>query len=175
LAIEKWRSYLQHQPFIIKTDHKSLLYLTEQRVTTKLQQKALMKLMDLQYSIQYKKGTTNTADDALSRCDHTEDLIAISECIPSWVQKLQEGYEDDHQAKQLLVQLAVASDSHPDFKLQNGILRYKGRVWVGHNATAQNHILIALHDSGLGGHSGISATYSRVKQLFAWPGLKQSV
>jgi hypothetical protein len=46
---------------------------------------------------------------------------------------------------------------------------------VGNNSTAQDHILIALHDSGVGGHSGISATYARVRQLFAWPNLKQTV
>jgi len=51
LAVEKWRSYLQHQPFVIRTDHRSLQHLTEQRVATKLQHKALMKLMDLQYVI----------------------------------------------------------------------------------------------------------------------------
>ena len=51
LAIEKWRSYLQHQHFIIKTDHKRLQYLTDQRVSTRLQLKALLKLMDLQYTI----------------------------------------------------------------------------------------------------------------------------
>ena len=47
MAIEKWRPYLQHKEFIIKTDHKSLLYLTDQRIHTKLQHKALLKLMDL--------------------------------------------------------------------------------------------------------------------------------
>jgi hypothetical protein len=47
LAVDKWRFYLQHQEFLIKTDHKSLLHLTEQRIQTKLQQKALLKLMDL--------------------------------------------------------------------------------------------------------------------------------
>ena len=31
LVIEKWRSYLQHQPFVIRTDHRSLQHLTEQR------------------------------------------------------------------------------------------------------------------------------------------------
>lgn len=36
LAIDKWRCYLQHQEFILKTDHRSLLFLTEQRATTKL-------------------------------------------------------------------------------------------------------------------------------------------
>ena len=36
LAIEKWRSYIQHQTFIIRTDHQSLQHLTEQRVSTRL-------------------------------------------------------------------------------------------------------------------------------------------
>ena len=29
MAVERWRPYLQHQEFIIKTDHKSLAYLNE--------------------------------------------------------------------------------------------------------------------------------------------------
>jgi len=43
---------------------------------------------------------------------------------------------------------------------------------VGTNALAQQHILQALHDSGIGGHSGITATYIRVKAL---SNLKQTV
>ena len=35
LAIDKWRQYLQHAEFVIRTDHMSLLYLTEQRVSSK--------------------------------------------------------------------------------------------------------------------------------------------
>ena len=101
-AIEKWRPYLQHQPFVIITHHRSLQHLTEQRVTSKLQHKALIKLMDLQYTIQYKKGVNNAAADALSRCEHTDAVQAIYECLPTWVQKLTEGYGDDDQAKQLL-------------------------------------------------------------------------
>lgn len=42
---------MQHAEFIIRTDHKSLLYLTEQRVSSKIQHKALMKRMDLQFKI----------------------------------------------------------------------------------------------------------------------------
>ena len=122
LAIEKWRSYLQHQPLVIITHHRSLQHLTEQRVTSKLQHKALIKLMDLQYTIQYKKGVNNAAADALSRCEHTNTVQAISECLPTWVQKLKEGYEDDDQAKQLLQELAVSPDSNQDYKLQNRVL-----------------------------------------------------
>jgi hypothetical protein len=174
-AVERWRSYLQHQPFIIRTDHRSLQHLTGQRLATKLQRKAMIKLMDLQYTIQYKKGTTNAAADALSRVEHDQEVQAISECIPTWVQKLKEGYEEDDQAKQLIAELAIAPDSHPDYTLHNGVLRFRGRIWVGNNRTAQHHILIALHDSGVGGHSGISATYARVRQIFAWPNLKSTV
>jgi hypothetical protein len=67
LAVEMWRAYLIGQEFVIKTDHRSLLHLTEQKITSKLQQKALLKLMDLNFTIQYKKGTSNSAADALSR------------------------------------------------------------------------------------------------------------
>ncbi|CAD6241764.1 unnamed protein product [Miscanthus lutarioriparius] len=98
LAIEKWRPYLQHQPFVIKTDHRSLQHLTEERVSTKIQHKALIKLMDLQYTIQYKKRVNNAAADALSRCEHQNTVHAISKCLPTWVQRLQEGYEDDDHA-----------------------------------------------------------------------------
>lgn len=63
---------------IIRTDHKSLSYLTEQKATTQLQQKALMKMMDLNFKIQYKKWITNAAADALSRCPDPESVFAIS-------------------------------------------------------------------------------------------------
>lgn len=59
--------------------------------------------------------------------------------------------------------------------MQNGLIRYKGRIWIGNNKLAQQYILQSFHNSGVGGHSGINATYHRVKSLFAWPHLKSSV
>ena len=51
LVVDKWRSYLQHKEFIIRTDQKSLLHLGEQRLTTSMQHKAFVKLMGLRYRI----------------------------------------------------------------------------------------------------------------------------
>lgn len=45
-----------------------LLHLIEHRVTTKIQQKELLKLMDLQLKIVYKEGISNRPVDAVSRC-----------------------------------------------------------------------------------------------------------
>jgi hypothetical protein len=42
------------------------------------------------------------------------------------------------------------------YSLQDGILRYKGRIWLGNHTAAQEAVLLALHAIGLGGHSGIS-------------------
>lgn len=53
LAVNKWRSYLQHAEFVIQTDHKSLTHLNEQQLGTSMQQKAFVKLMGLQYVIKY--------------------------------------------------------------------------------------------------------------------------
>jgi hypothetical protein len=131
--------------------------------------------MDLQYAIQYKKGSTNAAADALLRCPDPPDIYAVSEVVPTWLQKLQQGYDDDEETKKLLTTVTLDLDSHKNYTLTSGILRFKGHVWVGNNALAQQNILQALHSSGVGGHSGIQGTYHCVKQLFAWPALKNSV
>jgi hypothetical protein len=67
LAIDQWKAYLQPAEFIIHTGHKSLTHLIDQRLHTYWQQKVLTKLMSYQYKITYKKGTSNSAADALSR------------------------------------------------------------------------------------------------------------
>jgi hypothetical protein len=51
--------------------------LDEQRLTTPWQQKALTKLLGLQYSIEYKRGSTNQVADALSR----HPAISLSELM----------------------------------------------------------------------------------------------
>ena len=55
--------------------------------------------MDLKFQIQYNKGTSNAAAVALSR--HPDHLLvaAISASIPSWLQRLQDGYSDDTHAQ----------------------------------------------------------------------------
>lgn len=59
--------------------------------------------------------------------------------------------------------------------MKDGIIGHKGRVWVGNNTLARQHILQALHSSGIGGHSVIQATYHRVKTYFSWPKMKEVV
>jgi len=70
MAVERWRHYIEHYQFIIKSGHKSLKFLLEQRKHTLIQREGLTKLLGLKYTIQYRKRKENTLmamADALSR------------------------------------------------------------------------------------------------------------
>nr|GEZ23961.1 hypothetical protein [Tanacetum cinerariifolium] len=76
-ALHKWRGYLLDRHFIIKTDHFSLKYLLEQRITTPAPMKWLPKLMRFDYEIVFKMGIENGAADALSRVDTGSQLLSM--------------------------------------------------------------------------------------------------
>lgn len=176
LAVQQWRSYLQLGEFIIKTDHKSLTHLTDQRLHTEWQQKVLTKMMGLQYKVMYKKGVNNAAADSLSRKPPaSSQVLAVSTLQPAWLSAVQASYLSDEFAQSLLQKLAVAPQSDERYTLIQGILRYRGRIWVGPDVSLQLQIIAAFHDSPQGGHSGFPVTYRRVNSLFKWPGMKQLI
>ncbi|GKC59570.1 putative mitochondrial protein [Tanacetum coccineum] len=76
-ALEKWRGYLLDRHFKIKTNHLSLKYLLDQRISTPTQMKWLPKLMGFDYEIKYKKGKDNVAADALSIIQGNAQLLNI--------------------------------------------------------------------------------------------------
>jgi len=161
--------------FFIHTDHRSLVHLNKQRLHTAWQQKVFSKLLGLQYRILYKKGSENGAVDALSRRVPTLQSYAISSVSNTWLQEVVRGYSSDPAAMTLLSQLAASPESHPPFSLVQSVIRYKKRLWLGSNKPMQLKIMMALHSSPLGGHSGAPATYSKIKALFFWPGMKSDI
>lgn len=177
MAVDHWRSYLQMGEFCILTDHNSLMHLSEQRLHTPWQHKAFTKLLGLTYKICYCKGAQNAAADALSRKfqDDTDELMHVSSCQPSWLQEVEQGYHSDPFSTQLLTELSLSPSAREHYSLQAGILRYKGKIWIGNNPVLQNKLLHEMHACPMGGHSGSPVTYRKLKQLFAWHGMKKRV
>ena len=92
-----------------------------------MQQKVFTKLLGLQYRIVYKKGIDNGAADALSRAPVVQ-CVAMSVCQPEWLPDVLQSYASDLVTQELLAKLSDSSVSPPNYTLQDGLIRYKGRI-----------------------------------------------
>jgi len=166
MAVERWRQYLQRGEFVIKTDDKSLAYLTEQNLHSDMQRKAMTRLMGLQFKVVYKKGKDNQAADALSRVGHLLALQAISQVQPQWVQEVINSYVTDSRAQELLSQLAVHTPNDQGYSLHQSLIRYQGRLWVGANSAIQTKIIAAFHSSAVGDILGSMQLITELRDSF---------
>jgi hypothetical protein len=157
------------------TDHKSLSHLQDQSLSTEMQRKTMVKLVGLQFKLQYRKGPNNKATDALSRVGHNFALQSSSMVVPVWLQEGTNAYATDPTAQRLLHELAIVSPNEEGYSLSQGLIRYKKKIWIATNSALQTKIISAFHASAIGGHSRIQATLQRVNKLFWWKSLKQDV
>jgi hypothetical protein len=79
------------------------------------------------------------------------ECYAISESRHKWLELVVASYEHDSAAQDMITKHAVDGDSVPHFALINGLLRYKGRVWIGSHQDLHLKITAPMHDSALGG------------------------
>jgi hypothetical protein len=96
-AIKKWKHYFASTSLIIRTYQQSLKYIQEQRLVEGIQHKLLIKLLGLNYTVEYKEGRTNKVADALSRATHSHQVLAISTIIPKWIEQVLLSYNGDTQ------------------------------------------------------------------------------
>ncbi|GJZ53419.1 transposon ty3-G gag-pol polyprotein [Tanacetum coccineum] len=148
-AVRKWRHYLLGRPFVVKTDHMSLKYLLEQRLTTPAQARWLPKLLGYDYTIEYKKGVSNRGADAHSRILEFHFMAISHPC-------------SDHGGRHELV-------------MRDGIWFRDGAILLCPTSPLLETVLALCHASPEGGHFGFHKTLHKVKQTFWWKGLKQRV
>ncbi|GMI70373.1 hypothetical protein HRI_000706600 [Hibiscus trionum] len=178
MTATKWRHYFEGRSFVIKTDHEPLKHLLEQKLTTTVQKKGLTKLLGLDFVIKYRKGKSNLVGDALSRAyDPEAELLQLTATLitPTWVSDIESSYISNALAQKLITALAIDNNFVYEWTYTKRILRYKTRVYVADHGPLRAHLINTLDDSPVGGHSGIQATYQRLRSYFYWPGLKSAV
>jgi hypothetical protein len=144
MKVEYWHSYLQPVEFVIKTDQPSSAYIDDQWTATPWQQKDITNLMDLQFRILY------------------------GQAILSWLIQLTQGYGQDPSTRKLLGCLTTGGKVEY-YTLTQGVIRYKGRIWLCTNKNMQQSVISVLHDNTSGGRSGFPVTYRCMKTLYTWP------
>ena len=175
--------------FKIYSDHRTLQYFLDQKITTPTQQKWLLKLAGYDYSIHFKAGKSNTGPDALSRKEELttaetdlvtkygsfHSLVGISSPTRCFLQEIQAACLEDSEAKVIIDQLQHDTSSQPHYKLEGNQLLFKGKIFVPQCDNWRQRIISEFHDGYNGGHAWRHRTYKRVSRSFCWIGMHQDV
>jgi len=176
-AVKCWRQYLLGHPFVILTDYKSLRELMTQPIQTPEQHVYLAKLLGYNYSIQYKAGHSNVVADALSRLTEDDNTAAMYSILsiphPKFLEDLKRELASSEEFHDLRKSVTDDPHQHPVFTLRDGLLLYKGRIWINCSSSFIALLLEEFHKSPLGGHMGLAKTLSRLQQSFYWEGIRQ--
>ncbi|KAF2321857.1 hypothetical protein GH714_003182 [Hevea brasiliensis] len=79
-------------------------------------------------------------------------------------------WQTDPHLQSLILAKQQDSSSHIQYNWISGCLRRKGKLVVGDNASLRLQLLKFFHDSPLGGHSGVHATFKRMSAVVYWKG-----
>ena len=201
-ALEDWRHYLEGLPntFTIVTDHRNLEYWRTAQNLTRRQARWSLYLSRFDFHLTHKPGTAITQANPLSRIsthqvtdaddnkdrvvlrpDHFADTAAASfEASSTLEQEIRNTTELDAEvtlALRLLKQQAPRqlTEGLTDWEERDGLIFYKGRIYVPKSLSLRKRIVQLCHDSPTAGHPGRRGTQELVGRLYWWPGLTMFV
>lgn len=169
-AIQFFKHQLEARHFVVRTDHKPLIYAFTQRPdkASPRQFRHLDFISQFTTQIVYLPGTENVVADAFSRIDQIDMPVIVT------TQQLQEAQANDAEPQQIL-------ESNSTLKLQQLVTDDQGTIYCDVSAgnirpyvplTLRQAIFNAEH--GLS-HPGGRATCQAIRQRFVWPGMKKNI
>ena len=127
--VRHWRPYLWGR-FIIKTDHYSLKYLLDQRLTTIPRHDWVGKLLGFDFSVEYRSGAMNVVVVALSRRDNdVGEVMAISAPRFDFIQRLHHAQATDPALVTIHDEVQASTRAAP-WALVDGMVAFDGRLYI---------------------------------------------
>lgn len=119
----------------------------------------------------------NGPADALSQREEATLSAMFSNLGPQPIlwEAIQRAYNSHGETMKLITSVKEDPGQHPNFVLRNGILLFKGKVWIPADSALQPLLIAEFHNTPTGGHAGIYRTLTRIASIFYWPNLRQSV
>jgi hypothetical protein len=171
-AVRHWRSYLWGWRFLVKTDHYSLKYLLDLRLTTIPQHHWVGKLLGFDLSVEYRSGATNVVADALSRRDSAEgEVLAISAPRFDFIERLRHAQATDPSLVAIHAEVRAGTRTAP-WALVDSMVAFDGRLYIPSVSPLLPEILAAVHNDG---HEGIHRTLHRLRRDFHFPNMRRLV
>jgi hypothetical protein len=199
-ALKHFQHYIQGSPYVTKilSDHANLKYFTTKQTLTRRQARWALFLSEYNYTIIPTPGKQNTADAlswhpdlkegiATDNANHillTPDKFRIqalqTTAIPMGInidlkQAIREAIETDRLTGQKLKDILLnrphdAAKGLQEWNLEDGLILYKGLVYVPNNENLKHKVVQQYHDE-LMGHPGEWKTIELITRDFWWPGI----
>jgi hypothetical protein len=196
-ALEDWRHFLEglSEPFKVLTDHKNMEWWSAMQNLNHRQARWTIYLSCFNFHIHYIKGKTNHTD-VLSRSTISskyedsmdnhgvvvikpEQLIAATQlhfasdrddltfCIKQASSREAEVIKglrslDKHSP-------CALTDSTMLWKEEDGLVFYKGKLYISNNRALRKDIVKSCHDVPLAGYAGKNSTLELVQRYYWWP------
>jgi hypothetical protein len=159
--------------FELKTDHQSLKHLFTQRDLNARQRRWSEFMSEYDFGISYIKGKENVVIDALSRRPRIFSLVTLKVNLrehvltqlpgDSWYLKVTSNLQSGRQLVPKYEGYSLETD---------GLLRYRGRMYIPENGDIQSIILKEAHRALYCAHLGVKKMYADMRKLFFWVGMK---
>ena len=193
-AVEKWRHYLEGDPFDVFTDHSALAWAFNCPKTTSRLTRWTLRLQSFSFRVHYKKGCCNIVPDALSRAPQPGNQSSEEACVavvatksywsnlPTSLQDIGKAQDSDTLCQELVHSVCEPTPGRIHYQLQQGVL-YRGvpSKYGGFNyqmvvpAVLIPEFLAYFHDSPFGGHLGRMKTLLKVLEVAWWPEIRKDV
>jgi hypothetical protein len=169
LTVRHWRSYLWGWRFLVRIDHFNLKFLLDQRLATIPQHHWVGKLLDFNFSVEYKAGRTNTVADALSQRD-TDELAILPISGPGFdfVDRLRQVHTTESALVALKEEL-TAGQRPGSWLLLDGLLTFNGHLYIPPMSPLLHELISTMHNDG---HEGIQRTLHHLCCNFHSPNLQ---
>ncbi|GBE84238.1 hypothetical protein SCP_0602160 [Sparassis crispa] len=190
-ALTEWRHYLEGSPHPVevRSDHKNLTYFRTAQKLNCRQARWSLKLSQFDLHLIHVPGTQMIQSDALSRRNGLDDSESDNEdriLLPNalFVRSISPTLFDEirnHAAKDLIVHEALEAIAHKgpfpmksslsDWEVHDGVILYKGKIYVPPSKTLRRDLVRLHHDSPAMGHPGKFNTLELLRREFWWPGM----
>lgn len=144
-AVRHWRPYVCGRPFVVRTDHYSLKFLLDQRLSTILQHHWVSKLLGFDFRVEYKPGKQNVVADALSRRDtDTTTIMALSAPSFALFDDLRQEAEGATDLATIKAQVLGGQLDAP-WSVQDGLVLYNRKANIHPSSPLLSAIVEAAH------------------------------
>ena len=149
-AVRHWRPYLWGRKFVVRTDHFSLKYMLDQRLSTVPQHQWISKLFGFDFKVEYRAGRLNTVADALSRRETTSGSVyTISTPTFQLYKDLQQDCASNQEFQLLHNQISTRQQGAP-WQIREGLIMHGNQIFVPQSSSILPAILHTAHSAGHG-------------------------